>query len=81
VRVPADELLVHLPGHLLEIARALLFEQEREEVHLEEQVAELVAQLRPVARERRVRHFVGLLDRVRNDRPSRLLPVPRAVTA
>jgi hypothetical protein len=77
--VPADELLVHLPCHLLEIARALLFEQEREDVHLEEQVAELVAQLRPVALKRRVRHLVGLLDRVWNDRPCCLFPVPGTV--
>ena len=43
-------------------------EQQREEVDLEEQVAELVEQLRVVAGERGVRDLVGLLDRVRDDR-------------
>ena len=43
-------------------------EQQREEVDLEEQVAELVEQLRVVIGERRVGDLVGLLDRVRDDR-------------
>ena len=42
VRVAADELLVDPARDLLEIAVALLLEQEREEVDLEEEVAELV---------------------------------------
>jgi len=64
-----------------EVARAALVEQEREEVGLEKQVAELVLELCIVARERRIRDLVGLLDRVRDDRPRRLLPVPGAVAA
>ena len=62
-----------------EIALAALLEQEREEVHLEEQVAELVEQLLVVAGERRVRDLVRLLDRVRHDRARGLLAVPRAL--
>ena len=65
----------------LEVARALLLEQQREEVDLEEEVAELVEQLRVVAGERRVGDLVGLLDRVRDDRPRGLLAVPGAVAA
>ena len=81
VRVPAHELLVDAAGHLRQVAGASLLEQEREEVDLEEQVAELVEQLLVVAGERRVRDLVGLLDRVRDDRRRGLLAVPRAVAA
>ena len=42
VRVPPHELVVDPAGRLLEVAVPLLLEQEREEVDLEEQVAELV---------------------------------------
>ena len=61
----------------LEVARAALLEEQREEVRLEEQVAELVEELRVVARERRVRDLVGLLDRVRHDRAARSARDPR----
>ena len=80
VRVPPDELLVHRPRHLRQIALAALLEQQREKVDLEEQVAELVEQLRVVSRERRVRDLVGLLDGMRHDRQRRLLTVPGAVS-
>ena len=69
------------PRHRLEVACPSLREQEREEVDLEEQVAELVEQLRVVARERRVGDLVGLLDGVRHDRARGLLAVPGAVAA
>ena len=49
VRMAANELGVHRAGDRLEVALALLLEQQREEVDLEEQVAELVEQLRRVA--------------------------------
>ncbi len=79
--VPADELLVDGPGYPLQVALAVLLEQEREEVHLEEQVAELVDHLRRIAAHGRVGNLVGLLDGVRDDRPRRLLAVPGAVAA
>ena len=56
-----------------------LLEQQREEVDLEEQIAELVEQLRVVERDGRVRDLVRLLDRVRDDRPRGLLAIPRTV--
>ena len=66
----------------VEVAFALLLEQQREEEHLEEQVAELVAAAsRRIAGERRLRDLVRLLDRVRDDRPGGLLAVPRALDA
>jgi len=81
VRVTGDELRVHAAGDALEVTRPALGEQLRQEVRLEEQVAQLVEQLRVVAREGRVRDLVGLLDRVRHDRLRGLLAVPRAVAA
>jgi hypothetical protein len=65
----------------LQVALPPLLEEQREEVDLEEQVAELVEQLLVVAGERRVRDLVRLFDRVRDDRPLGLLAVPRAVAA
>jgi hypothetical protein len=79
VRVAADELRVHRSRDLLQVAGAALLEQEREEVGLEEQVAELVEQLGVVARERGVGDLVGLLDGVGHDRARGLLAVPGAV--
>ena len=81
VRVAPDELLVDQPRRLLEVALALLVEQQRQEVALEEQVAELVEQLLVVAGERGVRDLVRLLDGVRDDRARGLLPVPGALAA
>src|SRR5919204_5986278 len=81
VRMPPDELRVHATRDRLEVARALLREEQGKEVHLEKQIAELIRQLRLVARDGGVRDLIGLLDRVRNDRPLGLLAVPRAVAA
>ena len=81
VRMPAHELLVHAARDLREVAGAALLEQEREEVDLEEQVAELVEQLLVVAGERRVGDLVRLLDGVRDDRARGLLAIPRALAA
>ena len=82
VRVARDELRVDRrapPASRSPAPRSC--EEQREEVRLEEQVAELVEQLRVVAGERRVRDLVRLLDRVRDDRARGLLAVPRALAA
>ena len=81
MRVAADELLAAVLGDRAEIARAALLEQQRQEVDLKEDVAELVEQLRVVAGVRRVGELVGLLDGVRDDRALVLLAVPRALAA
>src|SRR5207253_1148606 len=81
VGMPPDELGSHAPNDLFEVSTGLFLEQERQENALEEQVAELVDELRVVPGEGRVRHLVGLLDGVRDDRAHRLLAVPRALTA
>ena len=75
----ADQLLGDRLGDLGERARVALLEQQREEDDLEEDVAELVAQLLVVAARGRVGELVGLLDRVRDDRALVLLAVPGAL--
>ena len=79
VRVAADQLRGHLLGDLAEVAGAALLEQQRQEEHLEQDVAELVAKLGVVAAARGVGQLVGLLDRVGDDRALVLLAVPRAL--
>jgi len=72
---------VHGARDRLEVALPALLEEQREEVDLEEEVAELVEQLLGAAADGGVRDLVRLLDGVRDDRPRRLLTVPRALAA
>src|SRR4051812_8661274 len=81
VRMAADELRPAMLGDVGHVARAALLEQQRQEVHLEEHVAELVEQLGVVAGVRGVGELVGLLDGVRDDRALVLLAIPRALAA
>ncbi len=79
VRVAPDELLMHGAGHLLQVSVSTLREQQGQEVHLEEQITELVEQLLGLIRKGCVRDLIGLFDRVRHDRPRGLLAVPGTV--
>jgi len=75
----SDELAAAVLGDGSEVARAALLEQQREEVDLEEHVAELVEQLGVVTLGGGVGELVRLLDRVRDDRALVLFTVPRAL--
>jgi hypothetical protein len=79
--VAGYELVVDPRRDRREVARASLLEQECEKVRLEQEIAELVLELRVVTGERCVGDLVGLLDGVRDDRARRLLAVPRTVAA
>src|SRR5919206_2784370 len=81
VRVSAHELVVHCARNLLQSRTATLREEQRQEVDLEKEVAELVRELGVVALDRGVRDLVRLLDGVRHDRALCLLAVPRAFAA
>jgi hypothetical protein len=81
VRVAGDELVVDPRRDRCQVAGPPLLEQEREEVRLEEEIAELVLELRVVAGERCVGDLVGLFDCVWDDRARRLLAVPGTVAA
>jgi len=77
--MPHHALRVDAARNVLQVAFAPLGQEQREEVDLEEEVAQLVAQLLVVAALGGVRDLVGLLDRVWDDRPRSLLAVPRTV--
>ncbi len=79
VRVSPHELGVDPARHFGEVAGATLLQQEGEEDRLEQEVAELVGQLRVVTGLHRVGHLVGLLDGVGDDRALRLGAVPGTV--
>ena len=79
MRVSANELLVQAKGDLRQTSVASLLEQQREEKGLKQEIAELVEELLVLTGDRGVGNLVGLLDRVRDDRSSRLSTVPRAL--
>ena len=64
-----------------QIPGATLLEKQREEDDLEEQVAELPGELLVISGRSRVGDLVGLLHRVRDDRPDGLRAIPWAVPA
>ncbi len=70
---------MHTARDLREVAGSPLRQQQREEVDLEEEITELVEQLRVVGGERGVGDLVRLLDGMRDDRLRRLLAIPRAL--
>jgi len=73
------------PLHLIRNCRGNIFEREEAlflghpgvEDDLKQKIAELVSQRRQIAARNRVRHLIGLLDRVRRDSRKTLLPIPR----
>src|SRR5581483_3148520 len=79
VRMSPHKLVLDRPGGELEVTVAGLLQEKGQEKALEEEVAELVQELRVVAGKRGIRHLVRLLDRVRHDRLRRLLAIPGAV--
>ena len=76
MRMPLDHLVGDAIRHMVEVEPALLGTHLRVVDHLQQQVAELARQVRPVFAPDRVRDLVGLLDRVGRDRGKGLLDVP-----
>src|SRR5215213_4562040 len=68
-------------SHRREVPLPALLEQQREEEHLKEDIAQLVDHRLGVVAVGGVRELVGLLDRVRHDRAGVLLTIPRALAA
>src|SRR3954447_24636547 len=79
MRVAANQLLAAVLGHRGKVALVPLLEQQRQEVDLEQDVAQLVEHLHVVARVGGVGQLIRLLNRVRHDRALVLLAVPRAL--
>jgi len=78
MRMAADQLVGDGAGNVVEVEAALLLGHARVKHHLQQQVAQLLAQVGAVATRDGVRNLVGLLDRVRSDGGETLLHVPRA---
>ena len=76
--MPARHLVADRRHHVAERERALFLRHPRVEHHLQQQVAELVLQIRQIATVDRIGDFVGFLDGVRRDGCKGLLEIPRA---
>ena len=81
VRMPAQELLGDRLDHAAEIERALLLGHAGVERDLQQEVAQLFAQVVEIAARNRVGDLVGFLERVGRDGREILLEVPRAAGA
>ena len=77
VWMPSHELVVNRPRDGIEVEQAALLSDARLKYYLEKQVAELIPQLRGIARLHRIGDLIGFFDGVRRDRLERLLQVPR----
>ncbi len=78
MRVTADHLVDDGPGDVVKGEGALFLRHPGVEDHLEEEVAQLVAQVGQVAPLDGVGHFIGLFDGVGGDGGEGLLQVPGA---
>ncbi len=80
VRVSSDELVHDVLCHLVDAPRVvgMLFGQPGVKDHLQQQVAELLAQMLTVARVQGLEHLIGLLEQVCRQARMRLPGIPRA---
>ena len=78
MRMAADHLLGDRLDDAAEIECALLLGHARVEHHLQQKVAELVAQIDEIAARNRVGNLIGLFERVGRDGREILLEVPGA---
>lgn len=78
VRVTADHLAGDRLDHIAERERVLLLSHPGVIDHLQQQVAEFLAQIVEIAARDRIRNLIGLLDRVGRDGLEILHEVPRA---
>ena len=79
VRVTVDHLGAHVDRDITDVEAAVLLHRDRAvHEHLEQQVAELLAQRRGVGGVDRLEHLVGFLEQVRPQAAMRLLAIPRA---
>ena len=81
VGVAADQFVRDAAGDVVDGEPPLVLRDPGVEVHLEQQVAEFLAQVVVGAVLHRVDHLAGFLDEVGQQRGVRLLPVPRAFDA
>ena len=78
MRVAPDQLVADAARHGGEIKAPGLLAQQRVKHHLEQQVAQLIAQAIQITAPDGVGNLVGLLDRKRRNAEKILFPIPRA---
>ena len=76
--MPADHFAGDGLDHVAERERALLLRHARVIDDLQQEIAELVAEIVEIAARNRLGDLIGFLDGVRRDRRKILLEVPRA---
>jgi hypothetical protein len=78
MRMPVDELFADTRTDVPERERPLFFLHTRVQSHLEQHIAQLLAQKAGIGKVDGVRHFVGLFDKILADGRMRLHLIPRA---
>ena len=81
MRMTPDELAGDAGHHVAEIEGTLLLRHAGMKDDLQQQIAELFAQVDEILAQDRIRHLVGFLERVRRDAREVLLEVPRTARA
>ncbi len=81
MRMPPDHLARDRLDHVAECERALFFRHPGVKHHLQQEVAEFVAEIVEVAARDRIGDLIGLLDGVGRDARKVLFEVPRAAGA
>ena len=73
-----DQFVRHFAAHIFDGEAASFARDLRMHHHLEEQIAQLLAQIRVIACPNRIGDFVGLFEQARDQRLMRLFAIPRA---
>ena len=81
MRVAADEFFGDRLHHVSKIESALFLRHPRVEYDLQQKIAQFVTQIAEIAARDRVRHLVGLFERIGGDGREILLEIPRAAAA
>jgi hypothetical protein len=81
VRVPVDHLRAHIVGDITDVESVVSLHRDGAvHEHLEQEVAELLAQSRSILVVDCLEHFVGLFEQIRAKAAMGLLAIPRAST-
>ncbi len=81
MRMPADHLARDGLDHVAERKGVLLFGHAGVKHHLQQQIAEFIAEIDQIVAHDRVRHLVGFFDGVGRNGRKRLFEIPRTAGA
>ncbi len=80
MRVAAHKLAAYTRQHIAQVKLPTLGSDLGMDHHLHQQIAQLLAQIQPVAAVQGFEHLIGLLENAGLQRLMRLFPIPRATT-